>query len=585
MDVLYFAFANHPDRPLDELKREDAEINRLLEPLAARGLFKIVRDSFASLDSVADKLDLYKRDLVHFHYSGHAGPDSLELLGETARSKGIAALLGECKRLQIVVLNGCATFPQVDALLGLSIPLVIATQRPVEDPKAAAFAIQFYRSLSMLDTVEGAFKAARGRVLSMDDKLNISRGLALRNEPAVQQSDCWGLYGLPQREDAAKWRFSSSVNAPQLKRFEPNARLMAALMKALAPYREPIQTMLNDEAEGSEVDIIDKKRAVLEALPHPISELVRFLLVPSTNDAKDQDQFFDQPGPGRLRQILALYFTLLELMTFIMLAELWNVLQEKGEASVPEATRQLIRQFLLAEDDERSRIDHLTIIRAIRACLDAQGLPYFVEELQMLQHLAQEDSEFIAANTFFSELSPLFESLGQNEAELLCIDAEEHLARVFSQLGFLARYTFASVKNIDVLKYRHQPNPRYRHSMITLEQKFVGLSEKQRVIQGLLDSASVLLLKASKEGPQQFLNLTPFIIDQNAFDSEVHTLAKLHFYGRYIPFQDAYAFRHIYQPDDLPLVISEQKEYLIVKAQLDAFAQLLFQTPMQKLQL
>ena len=583
MDVLYFAFANHPDRPLEELKREDAEINRLLEPLAARGLFRIVRDSFATLDTVVDKLNLFKRDLVLFHYSGHAGPDSLELLGGSAQSKGIAALLAECPQLKLVLLNGCATQPQVQALQALKIPLVIATQRPVEDPKAAAFAIQFYRSLSFLDTVEGAFNAGRGKVLSMDASLEITRGLALPDPDESENTPAWGLFGLQGRTDVVKWRLSSSDHSTQLRRYEPNARLLDALMKALAPYRSEIKKMLDEEADEQEVDIIDKRKAILEALPHPLSELLRFLLAPRTADDKDKNAYFDHPSPGRLRQCVALYFTALELMTYIMLAQLWDVLAADDKVQIPEPTLELLRQFLTHEDSALNRVDHIELIRAIRQVLDAKGLPYFVDELQQLKNLLAENNTFTAAQRFFSDLAPLLENLGQKEAELLCIDAEEQLANAFSHLGFVARYTFASVKNIDVLKYRHKPHPRYRHKIIKLKQNFVGFSELNRESEGLYDTTSVLLLKDSEDLTQPFLNLSPFVIDQNAFDVEVPTLAKLHFFVRYLPWQDAYAFRHIYQIDDLPLLIAEQKNYRIIKAQFDAFAQLLFDEPIQQL--
>lgn len=582
MDVFYLAFANSPDHPLDELKREDAELSRLLEPLAARGFFRLVRDSFADLSQVADKLSLYKKDLVLFQYSGHAGPDQLELLDGSAQSQGIAALLAECPRLKLVLLNGCATGPQVEALQAAQIPLVIATHRPVDDHKAAAFAIQFYRSLSLLDSIEGAFNAARGKVLAVDAQLSITRGLVMRNQQEAK-THSWGLFGLPGSQDAAQWRISHSDNSAQLRRYEPNARLIAALMKALAPYRLEISNMLRDEEQDLEIDIIDKRKAILEALPHPLSELLRYLLAPRTGEEKDKAAYFDHPSPGRLRQTVALYFTALELMVFIMLAQLWDELAGQENLEIPDPTREILRQFLTAEDSSFTRIDHIELIRAIRQVFDRHGLEYFVDELKELKQLVEGETPFTAAYRFFKELALLQKNLGPREAELLCIDAEDHLANTFAHLGFVARYSFTSVKNIDVLKYKHEAYPRYRHSMIMLEQTFVGFSERKREVKGLLDSASVLLLKEEKGNEQPFLNLTPFVIDQNAFDVEVPTLAKLHFFVRYLPEGDTYAFRHIYQIDDLPLLIAEQKNYRVVKAQFNVFAKLVFAHPIQQL--
>lgn len=580
MDVLYFAFANDPDRPLDELKREDAEINRLLEPLAARGRFKIVRDSFATLDQVADKLTLYKQDLVLFHFSGHAGHDRLLLQGEQAYALGIAALLGACKRLQLVVLNGCATYGQVRVLHEQQTPLVIATHRPVEDPKAAAFAIQLYRSLSLLDTVEAAFEAARGRVLSMDDRLDVGRGLALRQDSP--DNACWGLSQAPGREESLQWRLPSRTGGEMPANYVPNARLLDTLLPALAPYRADIARIVQDEADGLDRGILDKREAVLRALPHPISELVRYLLTPGTTGS--EMEFFDTPGLPRLRQMAVVYDTLVELMTFIMLARLWDVLAEKKETlAIPDATREDIRRLLLAMPSERRGFDYLGLIRTVRLVLDDNALPYFVDELQQLRDILEEGVPFFEACRFFIDLKPRLDTLGEREAAALSATGEENLATVLGRLGFVARYTFASVKNIDVLKYRHQRDPRFRHMIVRLEQRFVGLEAAPQVIEGLLDSASVLLLKDSADGGEPaFLNLTPFVIDENAFDEKAR-VAKLHFFERYARGQDAYAYRHIYMPGEMPLFVSDQKNYRVLKAQFDAFAQLLFNKPMRDL--
>ncbi len=109
MDALYFAFANQPSSPLPELTREDAEIIQLLEPLAANDQLKLVHDSFTTLKTLANNIDNWKENLVLFHFGGHAGPNQLDLLDGSAKSRGIIALLEECPRLQLVVLNGCAT--------------------------------------------------------------------------------------------------------------------------------------------------------------------------------------------------------------------------------------------------------------------------------------------------------------------------------------------------------------------------------------------------------------------------------------------------------------------------------------------
>ena len=579
MDVLYFAFANDPENPLDELKREDTQINRLLEPLAARNHFRLVRDSYATLDTIAEKLALYKQDLVLFHFSGHAGPDHIQLTDTPAQSEGLARFLGECPNLKLIVLNGCATAPQVEWLRRLKIPLVIATHRPVEDNKAAGFAINFYRMLSLFDTIEAAFNFATGYVLSLDSQIPITRGIITGAAPAGSDGSCWGLFGVAGRETAAQWTFSTNLRPQELENYQPNVRLLDTLLSALAPYRPNIKQIFQREEDGyTVVSQADKRKAILEALPHPISELVRYILVPRS--ASSQEVFFDQLGLGRLQQIYAVYLNVIELMVFIMLAQLWDMLSGKPGLQVPASAQQLIREFLLIHQNRQLEFDHIALIRAIRELMDQEQEPYFVEELIQLREMAEPGSSFSLSDQFFRNIEADLQGMDENRAKILCINAEEHLADVLQHLGFITRYTFASIKTIDVLKYRHERKPLFRHSIVKLEQRFVGLEAEPQVIHGMLDSASVILLKESDADELPFLNLSPFVIDQNAFDDKA-TIAKLHFFVRYLPELNGYAFRHIYMANDPLLVIDNQAIYRIIKVQFEAFAKLLFQQPMK----
>ena len=170
-------------------------------------------------------------------------------------------------------------------------------------------------------------------------------------------------------------------------------------------------------------------------------------------------------------------------------------------------------------------------------------------------------------------------AMDEQQALQLCATAEEKLATIIGGLGFLANYTLASVKDIDVLKYRHLKQAKYKHKMVKLVQRFVGLAEEQSIMEAFLDTASVLLIPRD-DSSGNYLNLSPFIIDENAFNEKAG-IAKLHIFYRYESGSDAYAFKHIYKPDDLPLVVHEQKNYRILKAQFDAFSGLMFHCEMR----
>jgi hypothetical protein len=115
---------------------------------------------------------------------------------------------------------------------------------------------------------------------------------------------------------------------------------------------------------------------------------------------------------------------------------------------------------------------------------------------------------------------------------------------------------------------------------VKLEQRFVGLAENQEIADRLLECNSVLIMRNGNE--QRFLNLSPFVIDENAFDDKA-SIAKLYFFDKYDKVANSYAFRHVYKPSDNPLILEQQKHFQILKAQFDAFSQSVFRQPMQAL--
>lgn len=578
MDILFLAFANDRDNPLPALQREDETLYGLLAPRQAQQHFLIHRDSYTNLNSITEYLDLYKDNIVVFHYSGHAGPGSLQLEGPDAHAVGIAEFLARCPRLQLVVLNGCSTAGQVKGLLDKGVPVVISTYAPVEDQKAAEFSIQFYRSLANQDSMEQAFEAAKAKILTMDGQVSFHRGLDVDEDNA--DSALWGIFWKNDPGLYLQWSLPSIPFGYSSGEYQPNLMLVDSMINALAEYNNPIRQIKENELMGVQVSILDKREAILKALPHPISEQVRKLLVPEVAGA--QSVFYDKPGPDRLRQMVAVYETIIDLFAYIMLAQLWDALSEKPALQPADELRNQIKQFLTLTPQQRRTYDHLPLIKNIRLLFDQENIPYFLEELSHLRQIAEPGQPFYEAWNFMESMRRKITSAmpGKAEADTLCIMTEEKLAIIMGETGFIGRYTFASVKDISVVKSRHLREARFKHTIVRLIQRFVGLAEEPQILDRYMDNTSVLLLREQQGGPK-FLNLTPFVIDENAFDEKA-SIAKLHFFERYVKDQDAYAYRHIYKPGDMPLVVAKQVDYAILKAQFDAFSQLLFHQPMQK---
>ena len=582
MDILFFAFAHDSASPLPALQREDDELYRLLTPRMLQQHFVVHRDSFTSLEKIAEYLVLFREELILFHYSGHADDASLFLDGEPARAVGIAQLLGACPKLQLVVLNGCSTRAQINLLHHAGVPAVIGTHAPVNDDKAMHFSIRLYQALAAHNGLGEAFDLAIAQILAMDDRIDVQRAAKFNMIKSDQDDASWVLSA--DDEQQQQWRLPSIPAVPYGGAFQPNTLLIERLIESLAPYDEEVKRIYDQELEGDEVSLIKKRKALLKCLPHPVSEQLRKLLVPET--AGPESRFFDKLGIERLRQMIALYRTLTELLAFILLSEIWETLSDQPEtAALPTDLQKQLQHFFQLGSKERSVFDFMPLIQHSRAWLAAQGVDCVVVELSKQPQLFSEQGRFYracrsleAVKTQLAQRSPV-----QADANTLCILAEEQLATVLGELGFLVRYTFASVKNIDAIKHRHIKKPRFKHRLVRLVQHFVGLEEEQEIHADLLDTTSVLLLpqqQASQE-KHRFLNLTPFVIDENAFNVKA-PIAKLLFFERYAPGSDAYAYRHIYKRQDQPLVISSQREYRVLKAQFDDFAKLVFKKMMKE---
>ena len=105
-----------------------------------------------------------------------------------------------------------------------------------------------------------------------------------------------------------------------------------------------------------------------------------------------------------------------------------------------------------------------------------------------------------------------------DDAEIgeLCDKCEYSLGALLRRCAFLVTYQLISIKDIGVSSLRRQ-EPRFKHQMGVLAGVAIEVMEgTPKDYQIFTNSHSVLLVKGIDEVSQN-LNLTPFIIDENAF--------------------------------------------------------------------
>jgi hypothetical protein len=118
--------------------------------------------------------------------------------------------------------------------------------------------------------------------------------------------------------------------------------------------------------------------------------------------------------------------------------------------------------------------------------------------------------------------------------------------------------------------------------VIRLDQEFFELEEVPEVLNAFMDTSSVLLQR-KQGGEFSYLSLSPFVIDESAFDRKAE-LAKLLFFERYEKSSDMQRYRHVYKPTDAPVMISsDQKHFKPLRVQFEAFSRSLFHQNLKNL--
>ena len=366
MSLLFLTFANNRHDPLPNLQQEEEAIYRALAPRALRQEILLHRDSYASLAKVTEYITLFRDHLFLFHYSGHAGRDQLVLEDQSASGAGIAGLLKQCPNLKLVVLNGCSTKGQVDKLLENGVPVVIATSAPVEDAKAMRFGVRFYKALDEQATIQEAFELAIAEVIAMDSSMEqaVGRDVVMDFSMLDGPTDrpLWGIYTKAGAEEALTQTLPTGSVRPLPENFEINEHLIESLWDSLAEYSDAIQMLMTK----SRISLPRKRMAILNSLPAPVAEHLRKLLVP----VEDENDGYDTLSTARLQQIIRTSHTVMELLTFTLMAQLWETFFEQGELDILEERKAMIRTFLLLPPSAQEVYDYLDLIRSLRDIIE-----------------------------------------------------------------------------------------------------------------------------------------------------------------------------------------------------------------------
>lgn len=604
LNVVYLAYANSESTPLPNLSWEDEMVFAALANDHLRGRFTCYRESLATVEKINTGLQKCGDHVAVFHFSGHAGPLMLRLGDALANAAGIPAQLKpsiDSGVLKLVVLNGCSTRGQVGALLDAGVPAVIATNAPAGDKSAATFAVRFYQNLCEGQmTIREAFTRALGPAqlataadLDIGDKAPRNIGFFKKME---DNKPIWELFC----QDEAAVDISPLIPGEGYLRpgYTPNKELSETTFNALlASGNKAVEKIIADEKEGIYVEVSDKYRAIVNALPFPIGIHLQKLFSLS----EDTEAGYDTASLVRIEQIAEVYHISMEFVGFVMLSQLWELKLRGVIEGIPEPLLSDIRNYFYLPGQQRQKFNYLPLIRTIRTFFDSlndgAGIEYFMSELSTLREIATEGHVFANACGYLADLRvrTIGKRITADQVPEICERAEHMLATVFSRTGFLHRYNLTSIQDIDILKPRHNLTAEFNHRAINL-MRALGNSDKLYYRwSSYLDNQGVILLKGDLRVIDikkrqfvgtglKFLNLSPFVIDKNNF-AEYTNLTNLMFFEEYSARSGRFTYKNVKKPDSPRdrFEISAEEKFTMLRSELEAFIELIQPQPVNML--
>lgn len=344
-----------------------------------------------------------------------------------------------------------------------------------------------------------------------------------------------------------------------------NDLLIDSICEELATYSRD----LDDELNKAVLDIPSIKREIVDAFPTPIGEQLRILFTRSNNPGRPHAM--ELYTVARLLQLAVAHRTTLQFICFIQLSQLWDEKVRLKDIRIEAEQLATIKHFLVEDARAFNQLDFARVINTIWQIFEQCGIGYFISEFKELRIHPDQDTPLYEAHRFLLDLHQdlLQDKIQQVEVEEKCLQAEEHLGTILKKVAFLIKYKLVTIKNIEIVKGHHEI-ARFRHRQITLNKALTvastGVAEVGIEFANYADNKSVLFIKAEQNEISDYLNLTPFIIDENALNSDYSSKIFLFVYQN----EEAYYYQFLNNPIDNPLEVNKWR-YPRVKDQFDRF--------------
>jgi len=281
--------------------------------------------------------------------------------------------------------------------------------------------------------------------------------------------------------------------------FATNELLIQNVFQEMLKCKPSLQKIL--VADDEEEETLDPRLfgdIVIKNFPWPIGIELRRLFSASMR----------QPDRMRLDQIFKTIERTMQFISFVMICQIWKEKKE-GKLEISENLKKDFQGRMLV----LSMGNYTWLIRTIGSLMKEKSVTWFLPEMG-----ENFDNKFYAALDFWvperNEVGHYQINLTQEEIQRRCVEYEEKLTLILQRIAFLCKYRLVSIREIKVNHPKNQP-AKFNHIVDILNSSDSDFTAKELEEEKFAESQSVLLMKSLKS-MEEYLNLSPLIIDTNS---------------------------------------------------------------------
>ena len=273
-----------------------------------------------------------------------------------------------------------------------------------------------------------------------------------------------------------------------------NEKFILGVFKSMISYKPKLSAFLDENDE--DFDIRELSNNLTKAFPWPIGIELRRLL--SGN--------MERLERGRLDQLLKTLERTVQYLSFVMLIQLLDESINRNLKPDPGFNREFSKRFTTL-----SLGNFTWLIRSIDGIFRYHHITPFMEELTgILKPKFFEKLDFWVPQR--NEIGHYLINLTEEEIEVRCNEYTDKLEDILSQLAFLINYPLVTITEIQLIKNKREQE-HFFHNMLLLNSASSSFLAKIQEFEKFTDTHAVLLVKNLKNAPNDFLNLSPLIID------------------------------------------------------------------------